>query len=145
MAEGVSRLDSGLYLVTTQVESEAVDPATGTLIDTGGDTATSGVCLSEADDRRIGPDSFADPACTFAHIRPDPYGVAFDAVCAYPYALMAGEGTLAVDPTRPTEFHEAFTLRGEGAYALQRVTIRGRRIGACPSDAPLAGPEKPGP
>ena len=65
---------------------------------------------------------------------------AFDLVCAFPEGLLSGTGSLAVDPTRPTEFLQRFTLRSPGPVASQRVTIRGRLVGACLPEDLAAGP-----
>ena len=54
--------------------------------------------------------------------------------------LLSGTGSLAVDPTRPTEFLQRFTLRSPGPVASQRVTIRGRLVGACLPEDLAAGP-----
>jgi hypothetical protein len=132
-AEGVKPVVPGLYALTTEIETEAADPGSGTLLDTWMEPYSGGACLQGEADLRIRPETFADGRCSFSAVRPDPYGEAFDVICVFPEGLMSGAGTLAVDPARPTEFREAFTLRGEGLIATQRVTIKGRRIGECPA------------
>ena len=137
--EGVGLVDPGLYALTTSIETETADPGTGTLLETWTDTYTGAACLVSDADRRVHPDTFADSRCIFSNVRPDPYGEAFDIVCLFDEGLLSGQGTLAVDPTRPTGFRETFTLRGTGGVAAQRVTITGRRIGDCLAEDPLAG------
>jgi hypothetical protein len=130
-AEGVGPVAPGLYSVTTEIETEMQDTGTGTLLDTWTEPFSGAACLEGEVSQRVRPETFADTRCSFSNIRPDPYGEAFDLYCVFPEGLLSGSGTLAVDPTRPTEFREAFTLRGAGAVASQRVTIKGRRVGAC--------------
>jgi len=134
-AEGVSPVDPGLYSVTTAVETETADPGTGTILDTWTDTYSGATCLVGEADRRVRPDTFADERCSFTNVRPDPYGEAFDAVCRFDEGVLTGSGTLAVDPAHPGEFRQAFALRGDGGVASQRITIKGKRVGACPEPA----------
>ena len=139
-AEGVPALDPGLYAVTTEIETSLQDPGTGTLLDTWTEPFGGAACLEDEDARRIRPDTFIDPRCHVSDVRADPYGAAFGIVCAFPEGLLSGEGTLAVDRTRPTEFLQRFTLSSPGPVASQRVTIKGRLVGAClPADL-AAGP-----
>jgi hypothetical protein len=130
--QGVGPVDSGLYAITTTIETETLDRGTGTLGDAWSDTYSGAACLMDEADRLVRPETFADERCSFSNVRRDPYGLAFDLVCPFPEGLLAGSGTLGLDPTRPSAFDEAFTLRGEGEVAAQRVTIRGRLVGACP-------------
>lgn len=136
-AEGVGLVEPGVYAVTTQIETESSDPGTGTILGSWTDPYAGAACLESEADRRIRPETFADARCSFSNVRPDPYGEAFDVVCMFPEGLLSGAGTLAVDPTRPTEFRETFTLRGAGLS--QRITIKGRRAGECLAAEPLAG------
>ena len=131
VAEGVKPVDPGLYALTTEIETEAADPGTGTLLGSWSEPYSGAACLETDADRRVRPESFADERCVFSSVRPDPYGEAFDVLCVFPEGVLNGAGTLAVDPTRPTEFREAFILRGDGLIASQRVTIKGRRLGDC--------------
>lgn len=129
--EGVGPVEPGLYAITTTIETETVDPGTGTLGDAWSDTYTGAACLMTDTERLVRPETFADERCSFSNVRRDPYGLAFDLVCPFPEGLLAGSGTLSLDPTRPLAFDETFTLRGEGEVAAQRVTIKGRLRGAC--------------
>ena len=128
----------GLYALTTEIETEAADPGSGTLLDTWTEPYSGAACLQSEVDLTIRPETFADGRCHFSGVRPDPYGEAFEVVCVFPEGLMSGAGTLAVDPTRPTEFRESFVLRSDGLIASQRVTIKGRRVSEClpPAGAP---------
>nr|WP_321439675.1 hypothetical protein [uncultured Hyphomonas sp.] len=139
-AEGIVPLDSGLYAVTTEIETSLQDPGTGTLLETWTDPFGGAACLEGEDARRIRPDTFIDPRCHVSDVRADPYGEAFDVLCVFPEGLMSGAGTLSVDPTRPTEFLQRFSLRSPGPVATQRVTIRGRLVGACLPEDLAAGP-----
>lgn len=139
-AEGVGPLDSGLYAVATEIETSLQDPGSGTLMDTWTEPYGGAVCLEGEEAARIRPETFIDPSCHVSNVRADPYGEAFDIICAFPEGLLSGAGTLAVDPTRPTEFREQFTLRGPGPVASQRVTIKGHLVGACLPEALVAGP-----
>jgi hypothetical protein len=139
-AEGVSALDPGLYAVSTEIETSLQDPGTGTLLDTWTEPFGGAACVDGAESRRIRPDTFIDPRCHVSNVRADPYGEAFDLICAFPEGLLSGEGTLAVDPIRPTEFLQRFTLHSPGPVASQRVTIRGRLVGACLPEDLAAGP-----
>jgi hypothetical protein len=139
-AEGVVPLESGLYAVTTEIETSLQDPGSGTLLDTWTEPYGGAVCLEGTAAARIRPDTFIDPRCHASDIQPDPYGEAFDIICAFPEGLMTGQGSLAVDRTRPTEFLQRFTLRSPGPVAAQRVTIKGRRVGACLPEDLAAGP-----
>jgi hypothetical protein len=130
-AEGIRPVAPGLYSITTEIETETQDPGTGTLTGTWTEPYSGAACLEGEASQRVRPEAFADTRCTFSNVRPDPYGEAFDLYCVFPEGLLSGSGTLAVDPTRPTEFREAFTLRGAGLVASQRVIIKGRRVGAC--------------
>lgn len=136
-AEGVGLVEPGVYAVTTQIETESSDPGTGTILDSWTDPYAGVACLEGEAARRIHSETFADAHCRFSDVRPDPYGEAFDVVCVFPEGVLSGEGTLAVDPTRPTEFREVFTLRSPDLS--QRVTIKGRRAGECFPADPLAG------
>lgn len=139
-AEGIVPLDSGLYAVTTEIETSLQDPGTGTLMDTWTDPFGGAACLEGEEARRIRPDTFIDPRCHVSDVRADPYGEAFDVLCVFPEGLMSGAGTLSVDPTRPTEFLQRFSLRSPGPVETQRVTIRGRLVGACLPEDLAAGP-----
>ena len=130
-AEGVGLVDPGLYSVTTSIETESADPGTGTILSTWTDPYAGAACLEGDAARRVRPETFSDARCSFFNVRPDPYGEAFDVVCLFDEGLLSGAGTLAVDPTRPTEFSEAFTLRSDGEVASQRITIKGKRVGEC--------------
>nr|WP_321360467.1 hypothetical protein [uncultured Hyphomonas sp.] len=139
-AEGLTRLDPGLYAISTEIETSLQDPGTGTLLETWTDPFGGAVCLEGEDARQIHPDSFIDTRCHVSNVRVDPYGEAFDLFCVFPEGLLSGSGTLAVDRTWPTEFLQRFTLRSPGPVASQRVTIRGRLAGDClPADL-AAGP-----
>ena len=140
LGEGVTPLRPGLYTVTTTVETESADPGTGTVLDTWRDTYTGAACLMTDAERRIRPETFADDRCSFSDVRPDPYGEAYNLVCAFPEGLLAGSGSLAVDPALRDGFTQSFTIRGEGEVASQRVTIRGTHQGDCLPESPLAGP-----
>lgn len=131
LAEGVRPVESGLYAITTTIETESIDPGSGTILDTWADTYTGAACLMAEADRHIRPGTFSDARCVFSNVRPDPYGEAFDVVCLFDEGVLTGAGTLSIDPTRPDEFTETFLLRGSGGIASQRVTIKGRRAGAC--------------
>ncbi len=139
-AEGVAGLDPGLYAISTEIETSLQDPGTGTLLETWTDPFGGAACLVGEEARRIRPETFIDTRCHVSNVRADPYGEAFDLVCAFPEGLLSGAGTLAVDPTRPTEFLQRFTLRSPGPVASQRVTIKGRLAGACLPDDLDAGP-----
>ena len=139
-AEGLVPLDPGLYAVTTEIETSLQDPGTGTLLDTWTEPYGGGVCLEPEEARRIHPQAFIDARCHVSNVQDDPYGEAFDVLCVFPEGLMTGEGTLSVDPTRPTEFLQRFSLRSPGPVAAQRVTIRGRLVGDCLPDDLAAGP-----
>ena len=76
--------------------------------------------------------------CT--HRNQENRSAAFDVACLFPEGLLSGQGTLAVDRTRPTEFLQRFTLRSPGPVSSQRVTIKGRLVGACLPDDLSAGP-----
>jgi len=139
-AEGIVPLDSGLYAVTTEIETSLQDPGAGTLLETWTDPFGGAACLEGEEARRIRPDTFIDPRCHVSDVRADPYGEAFDVLCVFPEGLMSGAGTLSVDPTRPTEFLQRFSLRSPGPVETQRVTIRGRLVGACLPEDLAAGP-----
>lgn len=139
-AEGVAALEPGLYAVNTEIETSLQDPGTGTLLDTWTEPFGGAACIEGEEARQIRPDTFIDPRCHVSNVRADPYGEAFDLVCVFPQGLLSGEGTLAVDRTRPTEFLQRFTLRSPGPVGTQRVTIRGRHVGACLAENLAAGP-----
>lgn len=139
-AEGVVPLDSGLYAVNTEIETSLQDPGTGTLLDTWTEPHGGAVCLEGEEAARIRPATFIDERCYASNVHADPYGEAFDVACTFPEGLLTGSGTLQVDPTRPTEFLQRFTLRSPGPVSSQRVTIKGRLIGACQPDDLAAGP-----
>ncbi|KCZ48131.1 MULTISPECIES: DUF3617 family protein [unclassified Hyphomonas] len=139
-AEGISALDPGLYAVNTEIETSLQDPGTGTLLDTWTEPFGGAACLEGEEARRIRPDTFIDERCYVSNVHADPYGEAFDVACTFPEGLLTGTGILQVDPTRPTEFLQRFTLRSPGPVASQRVTIKGRLVGACLPDDLAAGP-----
>lgn len=140
-AEGVGLVDPGLYSITTTIETDMQDPGTGTLVETWAEPYAGAACLEGEAARRVYPDTFIDPRCQVSNLRADPYGEAYDLACLFPEGLLSGTGTLAVDPTRPTEFSQRFTLRGDGYVAVQRVSIKGRLVGACLPDSLAAGPQ----
>ena len=139
-AEGIAALDPGLYAISTDIETSLQDPGTGTLLDTWSEPYGGGVCLEGGEAARIRPDTFMDERCYVSNVHADPYGEAFDVTCLFPEGLLSGQGTLAVDRTRPTEFLQRFTLRSPGPVSSQRVTIKGRLVGACLPDDLSAGP-----